>query len=91
MCWGHPLPKARLSPTLGHKLKIRQTICIYQQEATVSNSYNIATYRRGFQLHDALSWLPFSFHQTSPEKLKKNQHISVDISPPFLFPLNVMI
>lgn len=43
---------------------------VRQQEMMALNTL-CSTHRRGLQLHDALFWLPLSFHQIPPEKVKE--------------------
>lgn len=49
------------------KRQIKQSV--KQQEMMVLSTL-CGTHRRGLELHDALFWLPLSFHQIPPEKVK---------------------
>lgn len=49
------------------KKQIKESV--RQQEMTALSAL-CSTHRRGLQLHDALFWLPLSFHQIPPGKVK---------------------
>lgn len=66
MGYGCSLLTTRLPPISRSKLRNLQ-----RPAGDDGTEYTLQqTHRRGPQLYDALSWLPLSFHQTPPEKVK---------------------